>query len=449
MSQHSKGFTLIELLIAVFIIGTAVTGLFGLFVLNLKLSQEAEQRVVAVALADERAETIRNLPYLSIGTVGGIPAGSIPQQENVVRNGVTYVVRTDIRYVDDSFDGTTSSNPPDLLNTDYKQARIEVSWTSRYTINPVVLLLTVAPAGIEGGEEAGTLVFNAIDALSAGVAGAAVTLQNSSTNPVVTITTQTDNSGQLVLPGLPVNNNYKLTVTKDGYTSEQTYDPTANFTPDVDHAHLSAIAGQITAKTFSIDRVSNVTIDMREQTFAGAPVANVPYTFRGTKTIGVDELAQPVYVVNTQVQTGANGQFVHQNLVWDSYNINLTGSPPAYDIKETTFPLPYTLNPNTTVTLQVALVPHVPLSLHVNVLTPSGQAIEGASVRLRGPSYDVTQVTGVPGQVYFPEAGGDEITNPNGNYQLEITKTGYQDFDQNQITIDGTNNFTAVLTPES
>ncbi|MCH8748691.1 type II secretion system protein, partial [Patescibacteria group bacterium] len=223
-----NGFTIIELVITTFIIGTMVTGLFGLFVLNLRAAQEAERRVVAIALANERSEMIRNLPYLNVGTVeavGGEPAGTIPQVIVITRNGQPYTVRTDIRYIDDPFDNVVSSgedscgSPPcitichvppdnpenpvtldlvpaaeldahiahgdtmgpcegqeppgdDLLDTDYKQVRIEVSWPSHNEIRPVLILTFVAPPGVEGGELGGTLDFQALNAAGQGVEGA-------------------------------------------------------------------------------------------------------------------------------------------------------------------------------------------------------------------------------------------------------------------------------------
>src|SRR5688572_8730500 len=94
----SRGFTLIEVVVATFIVGTVVAGMFGLFLLTMRGAQTGERRIVAIALANEKMEMVRNLPYLSVGTIGGVPAGSIPQAETVSRNNQTYTVRTDIRY---------------------------------------------------------------------------------------------------------------------------------------------------------------------------------------------------------------------------------------------------------------------------------------------------------------------------------------------------------------
>ena len=87
MSFKQSGFTLLEVVIAVFIIGTVVAGMFGLFLLTLRSAQTGERRVAAVALANERMEMVRNLPYVEVGTQGGVPSGPIWPDEDVARNG--------------------------------------------------------------------------------------------------------------------------------------------------------------------------------------------------------------------------------------------------------------------------------------------------------------------------------------------------------------------------
>jgi hypothetical protein len=433
-------------MVVLFVISTVVTGLFGLFILNLRINQEAEQRVVAIALANERAETIRNLPFDLIGTVGGIPAGSILQQENVLRNNATFVVETDIRYVDDPFDGTATTNPVDTVNADYKQARIEVSWSSRYAIDPIVLIVTITPPGVEGGAAAGTLVFQAIDAAGVGVPSATVTLTNTTTNPQVNITTQTNESGELVLPGLPAaDSSYEITVTKSGFTSEQTYDPTATFTPDLEHSHLSATPGQITSKTFAIDRVSALNVTTREQSLTGSIIPDVQYSLQGTKTIGTNDQGQPVYVLSTTGQTGASGTASHANLVWDTYTIAIAGQPPPSTIRETSHTLPLAVNPNQAVDLVLALAPYTSISLRVTVTNPAGQPVPNASVNLKGYGYNETLVTSAVGQVYFPLTPADPLPR-NDDYDLEITATGFQDYDE-EVTVNGTTTTTVALTP--
>lgn len=427
MSSRS-GFTFIELLIATFIIGTVVTGIFGLFVLSLRTGQEGERRVVAVALANERAEMIRNLPYQNVGTVGGIPAGSIAQQETILRNAVTYTIKTDIRYVDDPYDGTLGSSPspspsvspspPDLVNTDYKQARVEVSWTGPHPAKPILLILYLAPQGIEGGQSAGTLVFQALNAGGAAVDGATVQLQNSSVSPAVNITTQTDNAGQVILPGLPpAVGTYVLAVSKNGYTSEQTYSSTANFTPDIDHVHLNMLIGQLTPKTFVIDHVASLAITTENDSHTA--LGTIAYHLKGSKTIGKDATNQPVYMADIQDITDAAGHDTQANLVWDAYDFSIDGVVSGYDIKETSRVLPLVINPADNLDVTVTLVPHTPFSLHVTVVDAVGVPVNNATVSLIGNSVTQALGTGVYGQVLF------SALPVNGDYTITIDAPGF------------------------
>lgn len=451
-SKKRNGFTIIEILISVFIIGTVVTGIFGLFVLNIRTNEEAERRVVAVALSNERAEMVRNLPYANVGTQGGIPAGSILQTENIVRNNITYTIRTDIRYVDDPFDGLVTSNPSDTLNIDYKQVRIEVSWSSPTSPLPIVMILQISPPGIEGGTTAGTLIFQALDADGHGIDGASVQLTNTAITPNINITTETDSSGRLVLPGLPpANGSYKLTVSKSGFNTEQTYNTSATFIPNADHAHLSMIAGQVTEKTFAIDSTSTLTINTQEFPL-NQPLGLIAYSFKGTKTIGTNNLGELVYEVDQTGTTNSTGTATHTGLIWDSYSFVVNGATTGYDIRETSLLLPVVMNPGSDQNLVVTLGEHQPISLYVSVASPDGLPVDNATVRLFNTSngYDQILGTGIFGQVYFPGNPDNptEAIPANGDYTIEISAPGYEPITQT-VTIQDTTQLRVSLTPDS
>ncbi|MEX2055006.1 MAG: carboxypeptidase regulatory-like domain-containing protein [Candidatus Andersenbacteria bacterium] len=483
-----SGFTILELLIATFIIAVVVTGLFGFFVLSLRSTQEAERRVVATALGNERAEMIRNLPYELVGTVGGIPSGNIAQEETITRNGTTYTVRTDIRYIDDPFDGVAGGssgggcieichsppgNPdsentlcvpqsalnshfahgdtngpcegqpapgPDLINADYKQARIEVAWSSPQPVRPLLLVMQISPAGVEGSESAGTLDFLVLNAAGQGVASAAVRLVNPVADPPIDVTTNTNSEGRVVLPGLPVSTeSYQIIVSKTGYTSEQTYSSSATFTPDTDHAHLSMLAGQITSKTFSIDQISVLNITTQDEEAATLP--GITYILKGTKTIGVDDDDLPVYLVDETEVTDSSGEFSHATLPWDAYEFDINEVATNYDIKETSSLLPLQLNPAQTVDLVVTLVPHTDISLHVSVVTPAGVPVDNATVEIaQAPSFNDISVTGSVGQVFFADLPS------SGDYQITIDAPGHQQY-TGTVSISGTTRTTLQLAP--
>src|SRR3990172_11037936 len=98
----SRGVTLIDTLVAVSLMVLIFMGIFGAFQLSVDVVTNNKARAGATALANERMEYIRSLTYSQVGTVGGIPAGIIPQVETIVLNGITYTRRTFIQYADDS-----------------------------------------------------------------------------------------------------------------------------------------------------------------------------------------------------------------------------------------------------------------------------------------------------------------------------------------------------------
>ena len=484
--EQQGGFTIIEVLIAMFVIGTVVTGLFGLFILSIRTSQEAERRIVAIALANERMEMIRNLPYAKVGTSGGVPSGSISQSETIARNGVDYLVRTDIRYVDDLYDGgvdgssseeekitichkagssneqtlevpasaldahlghgdTTgacgggggSTGPGDAYNADYKQARVEVTWNSQYDIAPILLISLIAPSGIEGGEDGGTLDFQALNSLGEGVPQAQVTIVNDTVSPAISITTETNSEGRVVLPGMPPGSGYALSVTKEGYSSEQTYDTTSTFIPDADHAHLTMLLGEITAKTFFIDELGSISLHVTDED--SLDVAGLPFELHGTKTIGVDDTGEPVYVVVETGPTDVSGQAIFSELPWDSYSFALNGSVDGYDIKEASLLLPVAIEPGAVESLDVSVVPYTPVSLQVSVLNDASEFVDNASVHVSGNGFDETLGTGVQGQVYFgdlPISGAD--------YDISIDAPGYATY-VDVVQVEGTVAITLIL----
>ncbi len=480
------GFTLLEVIIVTFIIGTAVAGLFGLFLMTLRSAQVGERRIVAVALANEKMELIRNLPYANVGTAGGVPAGTLAQEETITRNNQTYTVRTDIRYVDDLYDGDadgiqeeeerviichqpgTSAEKTlevsasaldahighgdttgacgeqgegtpegDEYNVDYKQVRVEVSWPSQDQISPVLLITYIAPQGIEGGELGGTLDFHAFDAAGAAIVGATVELTNDEVDPAINMTTQTNEEGHVVLPGLPpASDSYHVAVTKAGFTTEQTYPLTATFAPLPDYSAFSLVAEEVTSKTFFIDVLSTLTITTQDE--EEAALGNIAYHLRGTKSIGQNATGGIVYKVDEEAVTAANGQNSHTTLDWDAYDITMNGAVTGYDIKETSIPLPVTIAPGEEKELTVVLAPHTDNSVQVTIVDGTGAPVDNATVALEGAG---SLVTGVWGQVFFSGLSG------GAQLQLNVSAPG---FIPQQQTVGGTGTVRAriELTPQ-
>lgn len=120
-----SGQTLIGILISVAIFAILSHAIFTLISFSYSLVNFTRARITARHLAQEKIELIRNLAYDDVGTDGGIPPGPLQQVEFVDRNGLNYQVSTSVVYIDDAFDNLA---PTDLLPTDYKRARVDVSW---------------------------------------------------------------------------------------------------------------------------------------------------------------------------------------------------------------------------------------------------------------------------------------------------------------------------------
>jgi len=258
----SGGFSFIDAIIGIAILTISFLAIYGVFNLSIGLIGVSKAKVGALSLATERMELTHNLSYDDVGTLGGIVPGSIPQEESISLNGVNYTRRVSVVYIDDPQDGLLSGDE-NGINNDYKRVRVEVSWESKRETDPVVLVSDIMPKGIETNIGGGTLIINVLDALVSPVAFAEIHIENSSTSPAVSTDVFTNENGKVIFPGVPATGNYKITVSKGGYSESKTYDADIN-NPNPDPGHLTILEGEVTEVTFVIDKLS----DKNVKTFA-------------------------------------------------------------------------------------------------------------------------------------------------------------------------------------
>jgi hypothetical protein len=258
-SQRRKksGLTLIESLIGISLLLIVFISIFILVQLGIKLTAQSKARISASALANQKLELTRNLSYDQVGTVGGIPAGSIPETETIVRNNISYIVKTTVVYVDDPFDNTF---PNDSLAWDYKRVKVRVSW-SDFLGGEVFFQTDIAPKGIETTGGGGIISILVFDANGQPVSQADIQIENQELIPPISANYETDNQGWLFVPGAPACNDcYKITASKNGYNLERTYKQGEQvreqtmLTPN--KPFLSVIEGQLSEISFSIDELA-------------------------------------------------------------------------------------------------------------------------------------------------------------------------------------------------
>ena len=249
--KTSRGMTLIDVIVGTSIMLIVFLGIFGAFKISIELVYSTKAKTGAVSILTERFEHIRSLPYESVGTVGGIPTGAIPQLEEVHLNGVIYIISTLVQYTDAPEDGLDALDE-NGITADYKTVKVEVVWSVKGSSRSTFAVTRVAPIGQESLEGGGTLRVNVFDQNADAVSGATVRIVNSLAVPAIDVSAETNASGAVSFPGAPGASGYEVYVSKSGYSSAQTYGVTAQ-NPNPSPIHVSVVESQTTTVSLAID----------------------------------------------------------------------------------------------------------------------------------------------------------------------------------------------------
>lgn len=291
MSRTAQGFSLIDVIVGIALMLILFLALFGVLRASLMLSTLAKAKAAATELASTQMEYMRGISYDALGTVGGIPAGTIQQYATSTVDGIPYTVHTFVEYVDDPADGT-GVNDTNGITTDYKIGEVTVTYTLNGLSKSVSLVSNFAPPGIETATGGGTISVHVVNAVGADVGGASVRIVNASTSPTVDFTTFTNTAGLVTIDGAAPSSEYQVYVSLAGYSSAQTYARTSqnvNPTP----GYLTVVKSQTTSATFAIDKLASLTLS----TFSPALTTAFSDTFTSTSNLANE--------TNTQVAGGA------------------------------------------------------------------------------------------------------------------------------------------------
>lgn len=367
----ARGFTFVELLVTAAVTALVFGGLMASVQLAVKLISTAKAKTGAVSLATERLEYIRSLAYADIGTVAGIPPGSIPQQSTRSLNSITYHERVLIQYVDAPDDGLGSEDDNGIL-ADYKRAKVEYSWLGPNGTNSIALLSDIAPPGIESTAGGGTLMVNVFDASVQPVQGAAVRVINTTTTSTIDTTQYTNASGIAFFAGAPAASQYELIVTKAGYSTDRTYMATTS-NPDPTTPPVSVLEGAVSTMNFRIDRLSQLTVRTVE------PATTDSFSDDFTDASLVENLVDTVVGGGSVVLAGGPGTYSSSGSVFAT-----TTEPTSFDAWGLAS-WNVTTDANTTVLMRVYEVSGGSYTLVAEADLPGNAAgFSGASVALSG-----------------------------------------------------------------
>lgn len=451
--KNRKGTSLIEALVLVFVFSVAVISFYAVFSLSVRYITQSKDRTIAISLANEKMELLRNLSYDDVATVGGIPNGNINPDEIVTVGNKNFHIVTDIKYYDDPDDGTFGGSPNDTTPNDYKIVLINVAWGGESASEKVSLSSRFVPPGVETSVGGGTLSLNAIDFSGTPVANVAVSLINTNLTPNVNYNTSTDGNGNLLLQGVPADSgqNYQIIFSKSGYEIVKTYPPTgAGFIPK--DTHMSIVEGVLNNETLEINLLA--TLKLKSVDPYGTAIGNATFDLVGGRRLD-DGTSTAVYSYNNSESTDSNGYFSLNDESPGEYSITITGDTdndyafwklnPGIDSSNKKV----NLYPGTTQASDIILMDKNLDSVFITATNgTTGDFVEGAHVNLKSDtlSYDVTLDTDKYGAVYFPETI-DVPLQSGETYNLKITADGYDDLNDT-ITINKYTNKDVTLTAQ-
>ncbi len=437
-------FTFIEVLVGTFLVLVVFSGIFGVYQLGLKVISQSKARITAVAIANQKMEMIRNLPYKEVGTIPHAidePEGDIPQTEYSTQNNISYTIATKIIYINDCFDGPRSGDCPlapetDNCVKDYKRAAVKVSW-QKPGQGEVALETDFAPKNLNQeeeectGAEAGVLSVSVFNALGQAVSLPLIEIINPDTGATLTSYQPLNGKHDFVLAP----NTYKIKISKPGaipsYSAAQTYQAgevyAGRIIAEPAKSHPAVYAGKLTETGFSIDVVSSMTVQTRGVAGQGSvPIHNVTFKMEGAKTVGNDTEGKPIYKYSQNHTVNGPAQIAISDLEWDSYSFYVDF--PDYDLIEIESPFgtpatqPIDLLPNTAGEVKLILKAENTLLVTVKD-TLTHQPIFGAGVRIfyNSEDYqlDITQPTDEEGKTFF-------FPLKAVNYNLEIQADEYE-----------------------
>lgn len=400
-----KGFTLVETLVGVAVFTVISLAAYQAYISLFKIVSTSQYRIIAINLANEQFEILRNLPYSDVGVIGGAPNGKFPHVQELVRGGYTFIATTTIRNIDLPFDGTIGGTPNDLSPADNKVVEIEIGCPTCENFTPVILTSNIAPKNLETASTNGALFIKVFDAAGAPVADADVSISNDAGTTTIVDVTNKDGILQII-DITPAIEAYNIIVSKNGYSTDRTYKNSETAPGSSLKLPSSVLLQQVTQTSFSIDKTS--TLNLSSVTPSCTPVPSFDFKLQGSKKIGQNP---DVYKYIKTLSTDSSGQKTVSNLEWDTYRIINQDSD--YDIVGVSPVNPFSVLPDSNQDVKIILANSNPKTLVVSVKDSSTLLpISGAEVTLD----ERTKITGKGSKTITDWSSGEDNTDGNIDY---------------------------------
>jgi hypothetical protein len=164
------------------------------------------------------------------------------------------------------------------------------------------------------------------------------------------------------------------------------------------------------------------------------PIDAVSFTLESTKIIG----NTPVFKYQDTHVTDSSGEVTVTDLEWGAYKVFIQGG--SYDIREACPALPFTLQPDTTDTLTLTLVPSAVRSIRVSVVDTGGVPVIGADVEISRSGFTDQEDTSSCGQSFFNSGLADA-----DDYVVDVSASGFVSQSVTAIGIHGDESIIVTL----
>ena len=420
-ASRRDGASLIDVVISLGIVALLFGAIFLVYFSIVDATSNISARTAASRALAEQIETIRNLPFESVGVAGGAPSGVLPATKNVTVGNFNFVIAYTVRNIDDPFDGTIGGTPNDTSPADYKLVELRITCPTCPRFSPLSFTSTVAPKSLESSSSTGSLFINVFNAAGTPLSGAMVHVINTSTTPTIDLTDTTNNNGMLQLVGGPTSTqSYRGDVSKSGYSTDKTYPAGDPGNPNPIKTHATVAGGLVTGISFAIDATAQLTVKSSDAHCNA--LSNKNFSFQGGKLIGT---SPDVLKFSTSSTTGASGAVSFTGLEWDTYTFSLTAA--STDLLGTIPLSPLIVNPGSSNDFRFVAGSQTPDSLMVSAINAgNGAGIQGATVTLSKSGFSETRTTGIStvthtdwsGGGYSSKDAGIDVDGPPGTIKL-------------------------------
>ncbi|MGA9761907.1 MAG: type II secretion system protein [Gaiellaceae bacterium] len=266
-ARHEAGITLIETVLAIAIFGIVSASTIGVLTSATAADGNARQRSIALELAQQQVEYIRQLNYMNAGIVGGNPGGVVQAVQSKWVTGLRYTLTTRIKYVSDPIPASYVSS------ANYKQVRVIVARaTDNKELARVQTYVSSPTRAFSGGLNNGVINVTTQDYWTHDLLGN-VQIQLSKTwdgafsaGDITDPTTGLPSLGQVTFQGLaetpasPTPGYYDVGAGLTGYTVLAEDQPPSDPTDPASAAHLSLARNGTTNTTIRLYHGCTITV---------------------------------------------------------------------------------------------------------------------------------------------------------------------------------------------